>query len=118
LLGQLLAPGCANGLNRAVIGAYAGRRHASWRLRRPISASSSAQRLAATVGFSGFSFGFPAGAAGQALNEAGQIIAEYLEPGPRNAKEMTDELIRTLDNERLATALERLANGTELKVVK
>jgi hypothetical protein len=44
----------------------------------------------------------------EALNEAGQIIAEYLEPGPRNAEATLDRLIQTLDNQRLAQALERL----------
>jgi hypothetical protein len=29
----------------------------------------------------------------EALNEAGQIIAEYLEPGPRNAEATLDRLI-------------------------
>jgi hypothetical protein len=54
----------------------------------------------------------------EALKEAGQIIAEYLEPGPRNADATINRLIRTLDNQRLAEALERLQKETELKVVK
>jgi hypothetical protein len=44
----------------------------------------------------------------EALNEAGQIIAEYLEPGPRNAEQTINQLIKTLDNRQLAGALERL----------
>jgi hypothetical protein len=47
----------------------------------------------------------------EALHEAGQIIAEYLEPGPRNAEATLDRLIQTLDNQRLAKALERLQKG-------
>lgn len=44
----------------------------------------------------------------EALNEAGEIIAEYLEPGPRDTKATVNRLIETLDNQRLAAALERL----------
>jgi hypothetical protein len=54
----------------------------------------------------------------EALNEASQIIAEYLEPGPRDAKATLHRLIRTLDDERLGAAVERLEQGFGLTAVK
>jgi hypothetical protein len=45
----------------------------------------------------------------EALNEASQIFAEYLEPSPRNAEATLDQPIRTL--ERLGAAVERLERG-------
>jgi hypothetical protein len=52
----------------------------------------------------------------EALNEAGEIIAEYLEPGPRDAEATVNRLIQTLDNVRLAEALELLEKEFGLKV--
>jgi hypothetical protein len=46
-----------------------------------------------------------------ALREAGRIIAEYLEPGPRNTDETMNQLIAALDNHDLARALERFENA-------
>jgi hypothetical protein len=34
----------------------------------------------------------------EALNEASRMIAEYLEPGPRNAEVTVNRLIQALDN--------------------
>lgn len=42
------------------------------------------------------------------LNEAGQILVEYLESIPRNAEATLDKLIQTLDNQQFAGALWRL----------
>lgn len=42
-----------------------------------------------------------------ALREAGKIIGEYLEPGPRNAEDTVNRLIAVLDTQELAGALER-----------
>jgi hypothetical protein len=47
----------------------------------------------------------------EALYEAGQIIAEYLEPASRNAEATVNRLIQTLDDERLGSAVERLNRG-------
>jgi hypothetical protein len=54
------------------------------------------------------------------LRLAGQIIGEYLEPGPRDAEETLARLIALLDSQDLARAIERLEKvqglrGGELK---
>jgi hypothetical protein len=46
--------------------------------------------------------------------KAGEIIAEYLEPGPRNSEVTVNRLIQALDNVRLAEALERLEKQEKL----
>ena len=52
------------------------------------------------------------------LREAGQIICEYLEPGPRDADETIRRLIAVLDTQDLALAIDRLEKGHGLRVVK
>jgi hypothetical protein len=48
----------------------------------------------------------------KALEEAQQILAEYLEPGqPRNAEFTIERLMLTLDNDDLADAQRRLREG-------
>ena len=42
------------------------------------------------------------------LREACLIIANYLEPGPRNADEVITQLIAVLDTQELANAIERI----------
>jgi len=49
---------------------------------------------------------------------AGRIIAEYLEPGPRDANETITRLIAVLDRQDLARAMERLDSGYGLRVVR
>jgi hypothetical protein len=51
-----------------------------------------------------------------ALDEAGKIISQYLEPGPRDAVKSIDRLIAILDNQEFARAIKRMSGG--LKVVK
>jgi hypothetical protein len=53
-----------------------------------------------------------------ALNEAGRIIAEYLEPGPHDADKTIQHLISILDRQDLAAAMTRLENAHGLRVVK
>jgi hypothetical protein len=53
-----------------------------------------------------------------ALREAGQILCEYLEPGPRDADETITRLIAVLDSQELALAVARLEKGYGLRVVK
>ena len=57
------------------------------------------------------------------LRLAGQILGEYLEPGPRDAEETLARLIALLDSQDLARAIERLEKvqglrGGELKSSK
>jgi hypothetical protein len=52
------------------------------------------------------------------LRKAGQILGEYLEPGPRDAAQTLSRLIAVLDNQDLARAIERLKKGHGLRVVK
>jgi hypothetical protein len=52
------------------------------------------------------------------LRLAGEIIGEYLEPGPRDAEQTLSRLIAVLDNQDLARALDRLEKGHGLRVVK
>ena len=52
-----------------------------------------------------------------ALQEACLIIANYLEPVPRDADEVITQLIAVLDTQELANAIERL-EGRGLRVVK
>jgi hypothetical protein len=52
------------------------------------------------------------------LREAGLIIANYLEPGPRDADEVITQLVAVLDTQELANAIERLDEGSGLRVVK
>ena len=52
------------------------------------------------------------------LREACLIIANYLEPGPRDdADEVITQLIAALDTQELANAIERI-EGRRLRVVK
>jgi hypothetical protein len=53
-----------------------------------------------------------------ALNEAGRIIAEYLEPGPRDADKTIQKLISILDRQDLAAAMTRMDNPHGLRAVK
>jgi hypothetical protein len=53
-----------------------------------------------------------------AFNEAGRIIADYLEPGPRNADKTIQQLISILDRQDLAAAMTLLENGHGLRVAK
>jgi hypothetical protein len=52
------------------------------------------------------------------LREAGLTIANYLEPGPRDADEVITQLVAVLDTQELANAIERLDEGSGLRVVK
>jgi hypothetical protein len=52
------------------------------------------------------------------LREAGRIISEYIEPGPRDAEQTLSRLIAALDSQDLARAMERLEKGHGLQVVK
>jgi hypothetical protein len=52
------------------------------------------------------------------LRKAGQILCEYLEPGPRDADETITQLIAVLDNQELSGAVERLESGYGIRVVK
>ena len=51
------------------------------------------------------------------LRLAGQIIGEYLEPGPRDAEETLARLIALLDSQDLARAIARLEKVQGLRVV-
>ena len=53
-----------------------------------------------------------------ALNEAGSIIGEYLEPGSRDPVATINRLIEVLDDQKLAAAIKRMEKGYGLKVVK
>lgn len=53
-----------------------------------------------------------------ALRDATRILAEYLEPGPRNDRETIQKLLEVLDNQKVAAALDRLLKGYGVKVVK
>jgi hypothetical protein len=46
-----------------------------------------------------------------AINEAGVIIAEYLQPGPRDPVATIDRLIEVLDSQKLAAAVIRIEKG-------
>jgi hypothetical protein len=52
------------------------------------------------------------------LREAGRIIGEYIEPGPRDAEQTLSRLIAVLETQDLARAIERLQKGHGLRVVK
>ena len=52
------------------------------------------------------------------LREACLIIANYLEPGARDADEVITQLIAVLDTQELANAIERLEGGHGLRAVK
>ena len=52
------------------------------------------------------------------LREAGQIIDEYIEPGPRDAEQTLSRLIAVLETQDLARAIERLEKGHGLRVVE
>ena len=52
------------------------------------------------------------------LREAGRIIGEYIEPGPRDAEQTISRLIAVLETQDLARAIERLEKGHGLRVVK
>ena len=52
------------------------------------------------------------------LREAGQILREYHESGPRDADETITQLIAVLDPQDLALAIEWLEKGYGLRVVK
>lgn len=54
-----------------------------------------------------------------AIEKAGVIIAEYLEPGyPSNDAGTIQRLIEALDTQEVAAAVDRLKSGFGLKVVK
>jgi hypothetical protein len=53
-----------------------------------------------------------------ALRQAGEIIAEYLQPGPRDAEKTMLRMIATLDTQQLAAATARLEQGYGIKIVK
>lgn len=53
-----------------------------------------------------------------AMRDAARILAEYLEPGPRNDRETIQKLLEILDNQKVAAALERLSKGYGPRVVK
>ena len=46
--------------------------------------------------------------------EAGRIISEYIEPGPRDAEQTLTRLIAVLDTQDLARAIERLEKGSRI----
>ncbi|WMT71106.1 hypothetical protein [Bradyrhizobium sp. Ash2021] len=50
-----------------------------------------------------------------ALREAGKIIGQYLEPGPRDAERTINRLIAVLDTPELAAALERVDKPDDLQ---
>jgi hypothetical protein len=50
----------------------------------------------------------PAERIGKSFDEAHVVIAEYLEPGPRNAEETLDQLIRIIDDRELYDAIVEL----------
>ena len=52
------------------------------------------------------------------LRDGGQIISEYIEPGPRDGEQTLSRLIAVLDSQDLARAIERLEKGHGLQVVK
>jgi hypothetical protein len=52
------------------------------------------------------------------LREAGWIIGEYIEPGPRDAEQTLSRLIAVLETHDLARAIERIEKGRGLRVVK
>ena len=52
------------------------------------------------------------------LREAGRIIGEYIEPGPRDAEKTLTRLIGVLETQDLARAIERIERGHRLRVVK
>jgi hypothetical protein len=52
------------------------------------------------------------------LRLAGQIVSEYLEPGPHDAEETLRRLIAVLDTQTLSSAIDRLEKGHGLRVVK
>jgi hypothetical protein len=52
------------------------------------------------------------------LREAGRIIGEYIEPGPRDAEQTLFRLIAVLERQDLARAIERLEKGHGFQVVK
>ena len=51
----------------------------------------------------------------KAFDDAHVVIADYLEPGPRNAEETLNQLIRIIDDEELHVAVVELlkAEGRE-----
>jgi hypothetical protein len=53
-----------------------------------------------------------------ALNEAASILSDYLEPGPRDPVATINRLIKVLDNQKLAAAMEGIDKVYDLKVVK
>jgi hypothetical protein len=52
------------------------------------------------------------------LRKAGQILGDYLAPGPHDADETITRLLAVLDTQELAGALDRLEKGHGLRVVK
>lgn len=53
-----------------------------------------------------------------ALHDAGRVIAEYLQPGPRDADKSIQKLIAILDRQDLAAAMRRLEDGHGMRLVK
>jgi hypothetical protein len=52
------------------------------------------------------------------LRKAGQILGDYLAPGPHDADETITRLLAVLDTQEVAGALDRLEKGHGLRVVK
>ena len=52
------------------------------------------------------------------LREAGRIIGEYIEPGPRDAEQTLSRLIAVLETQDLARAIGRIEKGHRLRVVE
>jgi hypothetical protein len=53
-----------------------------------------------------------------ALHDAGRVIAEYLEPGPRDADKTIQQLISIIERQDLAASMRRLEVGHGLRLVK
>jgi len=51
------------------------------------------------------------------MSQGGQIIGEYIEPGPRDAEQTPSRLTAVLDSPDLAAAIERLEKDRWLRVV-
>jgi hypothetical protein len=53
----------------------------------------------------------------KAFEDSHVVIANYLQPGPRNAEETMDQLIRILDNRELHDALVQLRTVEQTTLV-
>jgi hypothetical protein len=54
----------------------------------------------------------------EALEQAQQILARYVEPGPRNERATLEALLTVLDRRDVVAAIDRLRSGYGLRVVK